>query len=72
MSLALAHLLTFITHPSSTKCCVSLGDAVIIFPPPPPPYFPESSASAAARSPGTDGVPPDESPPSYYSIFQSG
>ncbi|XP_005694619.2 PREDICTED: transmembrane protein 171 isoform X1 [Capra hircus] len=51
---------------------VTVGDAVIIFPPPPPPYFPESSASAAARSPGTDGLLPDESPPSYYSIFHSG
>lgn len=72
MSLALAHLLTFFTHPSSTKCGVSLGDAVVIFPPPPPPYFPESSASAATRSPGADGLLPDERPPSYYSIFHSG
>ncbi|XP_004270850.1 transmembrane protein 171 isoform X1 [Orcinus orca] len=48
---------------------VTVGDAVIIFPPPPPPYFPESSVSAATRSPGADGWLPNESPPSYYSIF---
>ncbi|XP_045704311.1 transmembrane protein 171 isoform X2 [Phyllostomus hastatus] len=48
---------------------VTVGDAVIIFPPPPPPYFPESSAAAAPRSPGANSSLPNESPPSYYSIF---
>lgn len=51
---------------------VTVGDAVIIFPPPPPPYFPESSASAVTRSPGADSLLPNESPPSYYSIFNYG
>ncbi|KAM7149120.1 transmembrane protein 171 isoform 1-T2 [Molossus nigricans] len=51
---------------------VTVGDAVIIFPPPPPPYFPESPASAVTRSPGADGLLPNESPPSYYSIFNYG
>ncbi|KAM5330594.1 transmembrane protein 171 isoform 1-T1 [Glossophaga mutica] len=51
---------------------VTVGDAVIIFPPPPPPYFPESSAPAAPRSPGANSSLPNESPPSYYSIFNHG
>ncbi|XP_035876291.1 transmembrane protein 171 isoform X1 [Phyllostomus discolor] len=51
---------------------VTVGDAVIIFPPPPPPYFPESSAAAAPRSPGANSSLPNESPPSYYSIFNHG
>lgn len=51
---------------------VTVGDAVIIFPPPPPPYFAESSASAGTRSPEADSVLPNESPPSYYSIFNYG
>ncbi|XP_050649540.1 transmembrane protein 171 isoform X1 [Macaca thibetana thibetana] len=51
---------------------VTVGDSVIIFPPPPPPYFPESSASAVTESPGTNSLLPNESPPSYYSIFNYG
>ncbi|XP_025838976.1 transmembrane protein 171 [Vulpes vulpes] len=51
---------------------VTVGDSVILFPPPPPPYFTESSAPAATRSPGADGLRPDENPPSYYSIFNYG
>uniref|UniRef100_A0A8C9ABK9 Transmembrane protein 171 n=1 Tax=Prolemur simus TaxID=1328070 RepID=A0A8C9ABK9_PROSS len=52
---------------------VTVGDSVIIFPPPPPPYFPESSAAAGTlQSPGAHGLLPNESPPSYYSIFNHG
>ncbi|XP_005661534.1 transmembrane protein 171 isoform X1 [Sus scrofa] len=51
---------------------VTVGDAVIIFPPPPPPYFPETSAAAASQGPGADDLLPNESPPSYYSIFHYG
>lgn len=67
-----ANGLAFITHLSSMKYCVPLGDAVIIFPPPPPPYFPESSASTVTPNPGANGLLPSENPPSYYSIFNYG
>ncbi|KAM9695613.1 transmembrane protein 171 isoform 1-T2 [Trichechus inunguis] len=57
---------------STESIQVTVGDAVIIFPPPPPPYFPESSASSVTRSPLANSLLPNESPPSYDSIFNYG
>ncbi|XP_010586511.3 transmembrane protein 171 isoform X1 [Loxodonta africana] len=57
---------------STESVQVTVGDAVIIFPPPPPPYFPEPSASAVTQTAPANSLLPNESPPSYYSIFNYG
>ncbi|NXI47296.1 TM171 protein, partial [Galbula dea] len=60
-------------HPQSPDSFqVAVGDAVMVFPPPPPPYFADSASSSLTYCLMSSGLPTNENPPPYHSVFSDG